>query len=145
MLPITAETGFLAGSFWVIPNSMKADVIDIDRLQSGEDRTAWYFAIWSLATKIALSLGPAIALGLLSMTGYDPGNQTGGVGVSVEGLKLLFVFGPAAGFILTAIIAWNYPITEKYHLEIKKQIEKSRGVRRENTKILLSQKPFIDL
>ena len=127
MLPITAVTGFLAGSFWVIPNSMKADVIDIDRLQSGEDRTAWYFAIWSLATKIALSLGPAIALGLLSMTGYDPGNQAGGLDASVEGLKLLFVFGPAAGFILTAIIAWNYPITEKYHVEIKKQIEKSRG------------------
>ena len=140
MLPITAVTGFLAGSFWVIPKSIKADVIDIDRLQSGEDRTAWYFAIWSLVTKIALSLGPAIALGLLSMTGYDPGNQAGGVGVSVEGLKLPFVFGPAAGFILTAIIAWNYPITE-----IKKQIEKSRGVRREDTKIRLSQKRFIDL
>ena len=38
MLPITAVTGFLAGSFWVIPNSMKADVIDIDRLETGEDR-----------------------------------------------------------------------------------------------------------
>ena len=60
------------------------------------------------------------------MTGYDPGNQVGGVRASAQRLTLLFVFGPADGFILTATIAWNYPTTEKYHVEIKKQIEKSR-------------------
>jgi Na+/melibiose symporter-like transporter len=126
MLPITAITGFLAGSFWVIPNSMKADVIDIDRLESGEDRTAWYFAVWSLATKIALSVGPALALGLLSMTGYSPSVDTDLSEGPTDGLKFLFVFGPSIGFMLTAFIAWNYPITEKYHKKIREQISQAR-------------------
>ncbi len=127
MLPITAVTGFLAGSFWVIPNSMKADVIDIDRLESGEDRTAWYFAVWSLATKVALSVGPAIALGLLSLTGYVPAAEAGTDEGSTLGLKLLFVFGPSTGFLLTALIAWRYPLTEPRHLELRKRLALARG------------------
>ena len=126
MLPITAVTGFLAGSFWVIPNSMKADVIDIDRLETGEDRTAWYFAVWSLATKVALTVGPAIALWLLSLTSYVPASETGADEGSTLGLKLLFVFGPATGFLLTALIAWNYPLTESRHLELRQKLVHAR-------------------
>jgi Na+/melibiose symporter-like transporter len=127
MLPITAITGFLAGSFWVIPNSMKADVIDIDRLESGEDRTAWYFAVWSLATKVALSVGPAIALGLLSLTGYVPAAEAGAYEGSTLGLKLLFVFGPSTGLLLTALIAWKYPLTEARHRELRAALATARG------------------
>lgn len=127
MLPITAITGFLAGSFWVIPNSMKADVIDIDRLESGEDRTAWYFAVWSLATKVALSVGPAIALGLLSLTGYVPAAEAGAYEGSTLGLKLLFVFGPSTGLLLTALIAWRYPLTETKHRELRQALARSRS------------------
>jgi len=127
MLPITAVTGFLAGCFWVIPNSMKADVIDVDRLESGEDRTAWYFAVWSLATKVALSMGPAIALGLLSLTGYVPSSEVGMDEGSTAGLKLLFVFGPAAGMLLTALIAWKYPLTEDRHLALRAELEAARA------------------
>ena len=35
MLPITTTTGFAGASFYVMPNSMKADVIDLDTLNSG--------------------------------------------------------------------------------------------------------------
>ena len=126
MLPITAVTGFLAGSFWVLPNSMKADVIDIDRLESGEDRTAWYFAVWSLAIKVALTVGPAIALWLLSLTGYVPSPEVGADEGSTLSLKLLFVFGPATGLLLTALIAWNYPLTESRHLEVRKKLAHAR-------------------
>ena len=127
MLPITAITGFLAGCFWVIPNSMKADVIDIDRLESGEDRTAWYFAVWSLATKVALSVGPFIALTLLSFTGYEPASTAGEYEGSTLGLKLLFVFGPATGFLLCALIAWNYPLTEEKHQQLRGDLEAARA------------------
>jgi Na+/melibiose symporter-like transporter len=130
MLPITAITGFLAGCFWVIPNSMKADVIDVDRLESGEDRTAWYFAVWSLATKVALSVGPFIALTLLSFTGYNPMPEAGTEEGSTLGLKLLFVFGPATGFLLTALIAWNYPLTEEKHKLLRGELAAARAARR---------------
>ncbi len=127
MLPITAATGFLGGSFWVIPNSMKADVIDIDRLESGEDRAAWFFAVWSFATKVALSIGPWFALSVLALMGYDAVPGAANTDGASLGLKLLFVFGPASGFMLSALIAWNYPLTEARHREIRASLESARG------------------
>ena len=69
MLPVTAVTGFAGGCTWVLPNSMKADVIDLDTLESGQNRAAWFFAVWSLAIKIAASIGPWLALMLLPSPG----------------------------------------------------------------------------
>lgn len=127
MLPITAVTGFLGGSFWVIPNSMKADVIDVDRLETGEDRAAWYFAVWSFTTKLALSVGPWLALTLLAILGYDsaagPANSEDGL----LGLKLLFCLGPATGFVLAGLIAWNHPLDEKRHKEIRALLAEKRA------------------
>ncbi len=126
MLPITAVTGFLGGSFAVIPNSMKADVIDIDRLESGDDRTAWFFSVWSFATKTALAVGPWLALNLLSLAGYDSTHPTENTEAATNSLKYLFVFGPALGFFLCGVIAWGYPLTEKKHREVRTALEARR-------------------
>jgi glycoside/pentoside/hexuronide:cation symporter, GPH family len=127
MLPITAVTGFLGGAFWVIPNSMKADVIDVDRLETGEDRAAWYFAVWSFTTKLALSIGPWLALSLLAFIGYDSAAGPANSEEALLGLKLLFCLGPATGFILAGLIAWNHPLDEKRHSELRKQLATARS------------------
>jgi Na+/melibiose symporter-like transporter len=127
MLPITAVTGFLGGAFWVIPNSMKADVIDVDRLETGEDRAAWYFAVWSFTTKVGQSIGPWIALTLLAFIGFDAAAGPASTEEGLLGLKLLFCLGPATGFTLAALIAWNYPLDEKSHLELRRQLALARA------------------
>jgi Na+/melibiose symporter-like transporter len=127
MLPITAITGFLGGSFAVIPNSMKADVIDIDRLESGEDRTAWFFSVWSFATKTALAIGPSMALGILAFMGYDATQGAANTEEATNSLKYLFVFGPALGFFLCGVIAWGHPLTEAKHREIQAALIAQRG------------------
>lgn len=126
MLPITAVTGFLGGSFWVIPNSMKADVIDVDKLESGEDRAAWYFAVWSFTTKVALSVGPWLALTLLAVVGFDTGPAAQRSEEGLLGLKLLFCLGPATGFVLAALIAWNHPLDREAHGELRKKLALAR-------------------
>jgi GPH family glycoside/pentoside/hexuronide:cation symporter len=126
MLPITAVTGFLGGASGVIANSMKADVIDVDRLESGEDRAAWFFAVWSFATKLGVTIGPSLALAVLALIGYNPGaGETTEAGTL--GLKLLFSFGPATGLILASLMIWNYPLTEERHAEIRQQLADQRG------------------
>ena len=127
MLPITACTGFLGGSFWVLPNSMKADVIDVDTLQSGEDRAAWYFAVWSFTTKVGQSIGPWLALTILAFVEYDATPGAANSDTGLLGLKLLFCFGPAIGFWLAALITWNHPLTEARHAKIRQELETVRG------------------
>ena len=127
MLPITAVTGFLGGSFLVLANSMKADVIDIDRLETGEDRAAWFFSVWAFAIKIAITLGASMALFALELTGFDPTPNAENSQAAINGLKYLFVFGPASGLILAATLLWKYPLDEAKHLEIRQQLEAQRA------------------
>ncbi|MFT4728521.1 MAG: GPH family glycoside/pentoside/hexuronide:cation symporter [Granulosicoccus sp.] len=124
MLPITVVTGFAAGGFsQTLPNSMKADVIDIDTLETGENRAAQFFAAWSFAQKATASFGGAIALFGLSTLGFDA--QAGSANGEDElwGLRFLFSTFPSLFFLTGAAIVWNYPITEKKHAEIRAQLE----------------------
>ena len=130
LAPIMAMTGFLGGSFNALPNAMKADVIDLDRLEGGEDRAAWFFAVWSFVIKIALSIGPAIALWVLALVGFS---TTVGAGSEegLLGLRLFYVFGPAAGFTLAALIVWNHPLTPARHQQIREELAMKRIARTE--------------
>jgi len=123
MLPITSTTGFAGASFYVMPNSMKADVIDLDTLNSGEDRAALFFAVWSFVSKIALSIGPFLGLSLLAFTGFDSTPGAINSPNQILGLKIIFSFACPVFFIITNLIAFGYPITEKRQLEIRKQLE----------------------
>ena len=116
MLPITACTGFLGAAFPVVPPSMTADIVDLDTLETGEDRTAMYFAVSSFMVKIGSAFGPFMALALLGLTGYD---AQAGAGGSVDGLRMLYSFGPAAGFAICALIVWNYPLTRERHQALR--------------------------
>ena len=107
---------------------MKADVIDMDRLESGEDRTAWFFAVWSFTTKLALSIGPFLALSLLAFVGFQPGASNTAEGLT--GLTLLFVFGPAIGFWIAAIFAWNHPLDQRAQAKLIEEISQSRKEQR---------------
>jgi GPH family glycoside/pentoside/hexuronide:cation symporter len=123
MLPITIATGFAAGGFsQALPNAMKADVIDLDALESGENRAGLFFAAWSFAQKATATVGAGIAMFGLSLFGYDA--ELGGANGPDEllGLRFLFSTFPSLFFLTGAAIVWKYPITEARHREIRAEI-----------------------
>jgi len=124
MLPIAAITGVGGGAFWVMPNAMKADVIDLDTLKSGENRAATYFAVWSLAIKLAMALGPWLSLSVLGWVGYDATPGAHNTVQQVLGLKLIFVFSTPLFYGLAALIAWRYPITEERHRLLRAALQR---------------------
>jgi Na+/melibiose symporter-like transporter len=124
MLPMTLTTGFAAGGFaQTLPNSMKADVIDLDTLETGENRAALFFSAWSFAQKATASFGGAMALFGLGLVGFDATAGSANGPDELFGLRFLFSTFPSLFFLTGAMIVWNYPITEQKHAEIRSQLE----------------------
>ena len=125
MLPITLATGFSAGGFAALPNSMKADVIDLDTLKSGENRAAMFFSAWSFTQKMSGSVGGWIALSGLAWVGF---NATPGISNGADellGLRLLFALVPSAFFVLAGAVIWKYPITRARHAEMRAELQRN--------------------
>ncbi|MEM7003356.1 MAG: MFS transporter [Pseudomonadota bacterium] len=124
MIPVTVVTGFASGGFsQMLPNAMKADVIDYDTLRTGENRAALFFSAWSFAQKSTASLGAAIAMFGLALLGFnaEPGAVNGPD--ELFGLRFLFSAFPSIFFLGGALIIWNFPITPERQAEIRTQIE----------------------
>ena len=129
MIPITVVSGFAAGAFAALPNSMKADVIDLDTMMSGDNRAASFFASWSFTAKLSAALGGWIALNILGLIGFEPQLGAANTPEHMLGLRLLFTVPPSLMFFLAAAVIWNYPITADRHARMRASIER-RNARR---------------
>ena len=124
MIPITIVSGFAAGAFASLPNSMKADVIDLDEMMSGDNRAASFFATWSFTSKMAAALGSSVSMYLLALIGFDPELGTDNAYEHMLGLRLLFTMLPSLFFFWAAVIVWNYPITEARHARMRDALQR---------------------
>lgn len=140
MLPIALVTGFGGGSSAVLSNSMKADVIDLDTLKTGENRAALFFAIWATTQKLALSFGPALALYAIVLLGYDDSPGAMHTESSLWGVKAVFALGPPIFMILTAWVVWRYPISEVRHRKMREAIERRNARRAERDRLAAAAK-----
>jgi len=127
MLPITLCTGFAAGGFAALPNSMKADVVDFDHLQSGQNRAGLYFATWSFTYKLAASMGGWLALTGLAWFGFDPTNGAANSADELFGLRFLFALAPSTFYLAACVIIWNYPITRDKQREVRVALEQMKA------------------
>lgn len=124
MVPFAMISAIGTGAFQTLPNSMKADVIDIDTAKTGENRAAMFFSAWSLATKAAGSVGASLGLFALSMIGFDAGAGAVNSAEALMGLKYSYAILPAIMFITAGIIVWNYPLSRERQKRIRAAIDR---------------------
>lgn len=113
-IAIIAGIGFAVN--WVFPWSMVPDVVEYDRLETGEQRSGMYYGVWGLTVKISEALGLVASGWILELFGYVPNvPQTT---ETLFGLRLFFGPVPAV-FLLIALplLIW-YPITRAKHAEV---------------------------
>jgi glycoside/pentoside/hexuronide:cation symporter, GPH family len=120
---ISAVTGLALGFDLSLPAAVQADVIDIDTLESGEQRSGLYFAAWSLSTKLSLALGVGIVFPLLGLAGFDPAAPAKSSASALITLAALYAWAPVALKLMAVALMWNFPIDRAAQDETRRRIE----------------------
>jgi Na+/melibiose symporter-like transporter len=125
MLGVLMTSGIGSGALTALPASMKADVVDLDAIESGEDRAGLFFAAWSLAVKAITALGQFIALGSLALIGF----QTDGVNSPEKllGLRVFYSAGPVILYLTGLLLVRSYPITSARHAQLRAELAGRRS------------------
>jgi Na+/melibiose symporter-like transporter len=123
---ICVVTGLCFGADLALPASMQADAVDAETAQTGEARTGLYFALWSVATKLALALAPALAFPLLEAAGYA---RASGTGDGFFVLAALYAWVPVAFKLMAVAAIWNFPLDASAQGALRARIEARMAAR----------------
>jgi glycoside/pentoside/hexuronide:cation symporter, GPH family len=116
-LVLMVVIGFAVGNIMVVPASMKADVIDLDSVASGEDRAGLFFAAWSTVTKLVSALGVGISMPILAWLGFDPTIRN--APEQLFAFQAYFSLAPVVFYLAAAFLIIGYPINRSTHARIR--------------------------
>jgi Na+/melibiose symporter-like transporter len=105
---ICALSGASLGADLALPAAMQADVVDLDRTLSGRSRTGFFFAVWSMATKLSLALAVGIAFPVLGAFGFDA--QGDNDATALWALTLLYGVAPIPIKLAAAWLVHRYSL-----------------------------------
>jgi glycoside/pentoside/hexuronide:cation symporter, GPH family len=119
VIAVLAGFGFAAN--WVFPWSMVPDVVDVDRLESGEQRSGMYYGVWGLGTKASEALAIVASGWILTLFHYMP--NVAQTSQTLLGIRLFFGLIPALAIALALPLLIRYPITRKTHNAVLTKLE----------------------
>jgi len=121
--------GSAVGALIFLPASMAADVVDLDMLRTGEQRTGLYFSIWGMVNKAAVALGVFLATNGVTWFGFDP-TIADNTPIAKLAVACLYSVVPAALACVALPLLWKYPLTRERQARMRRHIER-RNLRRE--------------
>ena len=114
-------SGFCAIGIWITQISASADVIEWDEERTGQRQEGAYGGITSMAIKIAVAITLLLVGPVMSWIGYVPG-VTSLPHAATENLRMLFAIGPAAIYLISALVFTRYPITRESHRAMRDRL-----------------------
>lgn len=121
LLALTVAQGLAQGSGNLMLRSMVSDVADLHRLETGEDRTALFFSVFSISIKAGMAAAVGIALPLVAWLGFDPHAAHNSAG-ALRGLLLTFALGPAISHLVSATFVYRFRLDATAHADIRRQL-----------------------
>jgi glycoside/pentoside/hexuronide:cation symporter, GPH family len=118
-----ALAGVAANAAPFLLRSMVADVVDQDRLDTGEQRTGLYFGLMLLAAKAALALAPGITYVTLDWAGFDQALGPKNSPQALSTLTWLFIAAPILANLALALLVWRFPLDARRQAELRAAIE----------------------
>ncbi|HAH11880.1 MAG TPA: hypothetical protein DCL54_13720 [Alphaproteobacteria bacterium] len=123
-LIVFAIVGAAYSAPFTLGQSMAADVVDLDTLQTGEPRAGLFFAMFQISVKLADALGAGIALFLVGYFGFNAERCTTNTKEAIDGLALVYVAFPVILWIPALYLLWTFPITPEEQKRIRSELEK---------------------
>ncbi|MFP8880349.1 MAG: MFS transporter, partial [Myxococcota bacterium] len=119
---VLASAGFFVGCGMMVGNSILADVIDWDELETGERKEGAYSAAWGFAIKTANAIVIVAVSAALQFSDFRPNEE------QTEGTLLMFrVFNggiPLVMFLLGAFWFRRFELNESEHAEIRAELDR---------------------
>jgi Na+/melibiose symporter-like transporter len=126
--------GSAVGALVFLPASMAADVVDLDMLRTGEQRTGLYFSLWGMVNKGAVAIGVFLATNGVVWFGFDPSTAANTAAAKLA-LACLYSVIPAALACVALPLLWKYPLTRERQQRMRAHIER-RNERRAGAPVL---------
>jgi Na+/melibiose symporter-like transporter len=128
LLALTIAQGLAQGSGNLMLRAMVADIADQHRLETGEDRTALFFSVFSISIKAAMAAAVGVALPLVAYLGFDP-RAAANTPQALRGLLLVFALGPALSHLVSALLISGFPLDANAHADIRRRLaERALGL-----------------
>jgi sugar (glycoside-pentoside-hexuronide) transporter len=123
--PLMTAAMLIAGTAQACANSigqaLKADVIDLDELRTGERKEGAYFAAWSFVNQLGNAILASSAGLALGLAGYEPNVEQTPLVVHT----MVFLLGgmPLLGFAIGSIAFARFPLSEAEHARIRRELD----------------------
>jgi GPH family glycoside/pentoside/hexuronide:cation symporter len=124
LIPLLHAPGLAA--YFILINSMTADLVDDDEFRTGHRREALLGAANHWLTKMGMSLSYIAAGLILAFTGFDAALTTQDP-ETVLRMRIWFCAVPAVGTLLALFMLRGYPLTEQRLGEIQATLEARRA------------------
>ncbi len=118
---ICVLSGAALGADLSLPAAMQADLVDLDTATSGAQRTGAFFALWSLAQKVALAGAGGAALILLGAIGFEAAGPNGPA--QLWGLTALYALAPILFKAAAIALMWRFPMDAARQADLRARIE----------------------
>jgi GPH family glycoside/pentoside/hexuronide:cation symporter len=129
--PLMALSSLIAGSGGACGNSigqaLKADLIDLDELNTGERKEGAYFAAWSFVSKLGNALLASTAAFMLAGVGFVPNVP------QPDGVKLALVSlmggAPMVGYAIGCLVFSRFSFSQADHARVRAELDARAAAR----------------
>lgn len=118
--------GIIGAGYYLLDQTIGADIMDYDELQTGKRREGAFSACGSWTSKAGNALGYFISGQVLGLTGFDATHAAQSE-QTIFWIRAMLAGIPILGLILVAIFMARYPLTQPRMTEIRAQLEARRG------------------
>lgn len=113
-----------AGGFLL--RSMMADVIDIDTLATGRERSGLFYSLLVMTSKLGFAAA-GLVYPVLSIAGFDGRPGVVNSPEAIQNLAYVYVAFPTLFVVLTILVMWNFPIDKFKQQELREAIARRRA------------------